>query len=436
MTLIRSRISAKANRARVALQLKRAVAPLGVYLVGLLLAAASFAYIAFQLPGGAGLAASRTVSFAVPDATGIVSKRAEVRFRGIPVGVVTKTVLKNGSAVLTADMNPEYGKIYRDAHIAVRPNTPLQDMYIDILERGTPVAGRVTATVPLAASRVDSSVNVSDVLNVFDADTRTRLSTTLAEFGRGIDDRGLALREIFRTVAPFLTLSKRLASQVAERELRVRRLAHNSAVLTEELGRRETEIRRLLGDGSSVLQTLRASSTQLDQTLAELPPTMRALDSSFAAVRGVLPDVDNALVKLDPVAKALPGALGSVRDLSDAARPALTALQPSVRALDPLSKALVPFSAQASAAASALRPQIGALNHVTSSVAKCTFPIQRFFQWTQSTFGFGDARGEAPRGDAALGLDVTGVLKDPRISEAPACAGGTQSNGVQKRLEP
>lgn len=436
MTQIRGRISHKTNRARVKLQLRRSMGPVAVYLTGLAVAAAAVVFIGTNLPGGAGLTATRQVAFEVPDATGIVTKRAEVRLKGIPVGTISDVRIDDGTAILTAAIKTKYGKIYRNATTVVRPNTPLQDMYVDILERGTPAAGEATASRPLAETRTQSSVNVSDVLQVFDADTRTQLANTLSQFGEGLDGQGEQLRQTFVSLVPFLQVAGRLSHQIDDRQDKTRRLIHNTTLLTSELGRRNSEIRTLLTDGDAVVKTLQAGSADLDRTIAELPSTLAGLDTSFTALRGVLPDVDNALRMVDPVAKELPNSLSSVRKLSAAARPAVVALRPSVRSLTPLAGELKPAAAELATAARALRPQTGALDHATASVAKCSFTIQRFFQWTQSVFSMGDARGEAPRGDAALGVDTSSFFRDPRVVEADTCVGGRSSHGVQPVIRP
>jgi ABC-type transporter Mla subunit MlaD len=436
MTQVRGRISHRVTRGRVLLQIKRSINPLVIYVAGLGLAAACAVFIGSNLPGGAGLASHRTVSFIVPDATGVVATRAEIRFKGIPVGTVTAVKLDHGEARLTAAIRTEYGKIYRNARAAVRPNTPLQDMYIDVLDRGTPAAGQVTKNAPLAESRIQSSVNISDVLQAFDADTRTELATTIAQFGRGVEGRGDQLRETFASLVPLLQVAGRVSHQIATRADKTRRLIHNATLLTSELGRRNTEIKTLLGDGASVLKTLQSGTADLDRTLVELPPTLSSLDSSFATVRQALPDVDTALRRLDPVAVTLPAALASVRSVSAEARPAVRALRPAVRSLSPLSAAVLPLSRSTSTAVASLLPQAGAVDHVTRSLASCGVTLQRFFQWTQSVFALGDAHGEGPRGDAALGVDSTSFFRDPRVIEAPTCAGGKAHNGVQPVVRP
>ena len=69
------------TRAHVELQVRRAMAPLALYLAGLVVAGACAVYIAVHLPGKGGLSSSRTYAFVVRDATGALGRRAAAKVR-------------------------------------------------------------------------------------------------------------------------------------------------------------------------------------------------------------------------------------------------------------------------------------------------------------------------------------------------------------------
>jgi phospholipid/cholesterol/gamma-HCH transport system substrate-binding protein len=431
MTAIRDHISHRPNRARVALEVKRSLRSLAAVVVGLALALAGLAYIASRIPGHGGLTKSEPVQYTVADATGVVAGRDEVRVSGIPAGTITQVKLQGGHAILTAAIDRKYAPIYRDARAQLRPNTPLQDMYLDIVDRGTPAGGRAPAGRPLPEPQTSSSVSIADVLQMFNADTRARLRTTLAEFGAGVDGEGAAVRNAFVSLTPLLDAARRLTVQVSRRTALTRRLTANTATLTEELGRRQVQLRRLVSDAGTTLAAVQDGRHGLDATLRELPPTLTTLADATSALGVALPDVDTAVRRLQPVADRLPGSLASLRRLSDTARPALDALRPAVEDVSPLISELRPASANLARAVHELQPQAGAIDHVTTTLGRCTFVLQRFFQWTQSVFATGDARGVAPRGDAAVSLDSTGLPLDAATRKYPSnCGGGTTLGGA------
>jgi virulence factor Mce-like protein len=427
---IRERLTDGLSRERVAIELKRSIAPAIVTLVGGLLGLAAFGFIVAKTSGSS-FHEQTTLRFAVSDATAVVpAGRDEVRFHGIPAGTITKVQLEEHQPVLTVKLRASMGPIYRNARAQLRPNTALQDMYLDIVDRGTPSAGRAQAGDPLPASRTATSVNVAEVLQTFDPDTRAHLSTVLRDLGQGLGGRGDELRQAFVEVTPFLRVAGGLSRQLATRSASTRRLVTNTASLTAALGRRDKQLRRLVDEGGATLDTLAAGSPDLNATLLRLPPTLQRLDSSFTAVRGVLGDVDHAVDALRPVAGELPGALPAVRRLADHAGPAVRALQRPVQQLQPLARDLQPLAQDLSTGLAALQPQVGDLDHVTRSVAGCKVPLQRFFQWTPSVFKMGDAKGVGPRADVTLAVESAGIARDPRLFAGKSCAPGKQLGGV------
>lgn len=426
---VREHISHKTSRSRLELQARRSGRPLFVYMIAVALMIASLGIIGSNLRGG-GLGAVRTVQFEVGDASGIVAGRAEVRFKGIPAGTLSKVEFRSGRALVTAKIDDRWGEIYRDVRAKVRPGTPLQDMYLDIVDRGTPAAGPATRGGPVPMDRTASSVNIASVLQVFDADTRVRLRTLLNQFGNGLEDRGASLRTAFIELVPLLQVARRAADQVAVRERRTRRVLHNFAALTGELGLRERMLRTLVRDGGTTMATLERSAPDIDATIAQLAPALSSVDTTFDTVRDMLPHIDRAVRDLVPVVDVLPSSLSAVRDLSGEARPALRALKPSVDDLSPLARDLQPLATRLSTAVDALGPQAGAFDHVTVSLSKCGFTLQRFFHWTQSVFALGDDRGEAPRGDAAVGFDTPGIGPAARTKQVANCAGAKPLGGA------
>jgi ABC-type transporter Mla subunit MlaD len=422
MSDIRDHVGAGNVRARILRQLKRSLTPSLVTLAAIAGTLACGAFLILRIDRTA-LVSSQQLAFAVGDAAGVVPKVDEIRFRGIPAGKIDKVELRGTQPVISVSLEKRYGPIYRDAKATLRPNTPLQDMYLNIVDRGTPAAGRATAGVPVAASQTDSSVSISSVLDVFQGDERARLAHLLDDFGNGLSDRGAQLRTAFADVVPFVTVAGRLTQQLNANAPLTKRLVHNVGVLTTTLGDRETALRRLVNQGAATLSTLQDGSGDLDRTLAELPPTLTAADRSFTAVRGVVGDVNGALTALRPVSARLPSALTSVRQLADAATPAVTRLRTPVHRLVPLASALRPASASLSESVSRLLPQVPALKRTVDAAAGCLPSLNGFFKWDASMAKFGDALGPAPRGNVVAGAQSLGVA-NPFEALEPSCAPG------------
>lgn len=420
---VRDYIGKRDNRARLALEAKRGARPLVTVIVGAIIGLVIAVYIASNVSRTL-FSSTREMSFVVDDATGVVKGANEVRVKGIPAGTITKVQLRGERAVITAKVRKEYGQIYRDARAQLRPNTALQDMYLDIVDRGTPSAGKLAGTEPLAATQTETPVSVNEVLGAFKAPLRASLSTLLDQLGNGLDDRGARLRTAFAEFIPFVEDAGRISAQLARRKPMVKRLVHNTALLTETLGDRQKQLDTLLSSGSRTLTTLKDSSGDLGATLDALPPTLRSVDSSFTAVRGVLGDVDTAVTSLRPVAKQLPGALDDLEGVADSADPAVRRLRTPVRKLGPLVPALRPLSHDLAGTVDSLVPQVPALDKVTSDLVSCERGVVGFFQWNMSLGKYGDSRGPYPRGNLVAGAQSSSVLNDPSEFFGASCAPG------------
>lgn len=423
----RQHLSHHVSRDRLVLEARRSVRPLGVILVGVAIALLVGSWVVTNVSRTA-LSSTRELKFAVGDATSVAAGRHEVRFKGIPAGSITDVDVEGDEAVVSVKVQKKWGPIYQDARASIRPVTPLEDMYLDITDRGTPAAGEANADAPIERSQTTTSVDIADVLNVFGADVRGRLRSMLNNFGNGLEDGGRNLQASFAVTAPLVETAGQVSRELAVRARSTRRLVHNTAVLTRELGSRDRQLRRLVIAGGDTFEALQEGRGDLDATLRALPPTLVSLDSSLEAVDGVLPDVNLAATKLEKTARELPDALEGIRELSSNAVPALRALRPAVRRLRPLSAALVPSSVRLARAMETLRPQVPVLNNVIKDLAACEKGVSDFFQLDPAFATLSDARGPIMRADLTQGSGMAG-LSDPRYYYSQSCVGGTTLGG-------
>jgi ABC-type transporter Mla subunit MlaD len=428
MRNISEHLTNRVSRARVAQELKRGWRPSVIVVAAGILASAAAVYIVTNVSKTA-FTASDTVRFAVSDATGVVAGEDQARVQGIPVGSIANVTLVRGQAVLTVTIEGKYGPIYRNARAELRPNTPLQDMYLDIVDRGTPSAGAATPASVIPASQTDASVNISNVLDVFKAPERAGIESTLTNLGHGLADRGAALRTAFVDLVPFLQVVGRISDGLSARSDLTAELVHNARLIMAELARRNGQLRTVVTAGAGVVSTVQRQAGGLNATLVQLPPTLTQLQSTLASVERIIPNLNNALVNLAPVARELPHSLDALRRLAAAANPALQALEPPVHQLVPLANGLLPLATRLDTAVTALQPQAGAVNHATIALADCPKGVQGFFQWDASMTKFGDVRGPAPRGNLVIGLSSNSVVQSPFEYAPTSCAAGVVVGG-------
>ncbi|WP_205697393.1 MlaD family protein [Conexibacter sp. SYSU D00693] len=411
-------------RGRLALELRRARGPFAVLAVLAVCAVAMTAALVSQQTFQRPWDDYAQVRVAFDDAKGVVAGQQAVRVAGVEVGLVKAAELEGGRAVLDLAIEERYAPVFRNATFRLRPKTPLQDMYVE-MSRGTPDAGVLDASRVVPAAQSVTPVDVSRVLQSFDADARTRLRSLLTQFGAAADDGGAALRRGFTQLGPFLTAATDVADALAVRKARLRRLVSSSGDLMRALATRDDRLRRLVTDGNRALGALAAHDRELSATLGQLPGTVAELRTALARLGTAQDDLEPALTALRPAARRLGDALDGVRSLSGDLRPAAERLRPAVQELARLSSVLPRTGERLDRATSALRPQVADVDLATRQLAACETPFARFMSWTLSVIKFRDGYSSYPRGSVSLGLDsvkgngtgVTGLTKSPNCDD-------------------
>jgi virulence factor Mce-like protein len=430
MTPIPDHISTGLTRERLALEVRRARGPFAIWLTLLVAAIAAGGLILYHLDLPWPWQSDYSFTVAASDTSGVVSGD-EVRIAGVDVGRVTGVSLQHGQPVIAATMGPQYGPIYRDARLALRPNTPLQDMYLDIENRGNRRAGALRDGIPLPVAQTQAAVQIGSVVDIFDAAVRPRVGAAIDALGDALGSQGANFRRGLTALAPFLQAARQLTSVLATRRVETAQLVHNLGLMTDELAGRDTQVRSLVSGGSVTLQRVASVESSLSALIKQLPPTLSVLPGSFSAVRTAAAQLQPALSALLPTARALGPALASLRQLSPVADSALTALDRPLPGLTALLRTATPLSGRLARAFAELTPQAPRVNHITAAVIPCELAVDRFFNWTQSTTKYYDANGTIPRAAAVVGVGSVGNTPPEKyLTAGPSCAAGAPAGGA------
>jgi len=316
------------TRARLRLEARRSVTPLLMWcaLVGIGLYAGFFLFSQLGIP----LPWQHQYGFrvAIDDAKGVVPGSDQVRIAGVVVGKITAVNLEGSDPVrpvLTVEIGKQYAPIYKNARAELRPNTPLDDMYLDIVSRGTRSAGAVGEGGELAADRTQTPVEIGQILDVFNASVRPRVEAAIDQSGIGLGDHGAQFRQALVELAPFLRSARRLSSEIATRQSETKMLVLNLNLMSAELAKRSDQLNGLVVDAGSTFSAVGNAAGPLAQTISELPSTLEQLVPAFTEVRSAASQLDPALQALLPTARALPSGLRAAMQLADASEPSATA---------------------------------------------------------------------------------------------------------------
>lgn len=419
---------------RLLLEIRRSLRPFISFLVLAVLGVAAFAGIFRNLTFERPWQDYREVRAEFDDVKGVFPGGHQVRINGVKVGVVSKADLVDGNrAVLTLKLEEKWGPIYKNAKMRIRPVTPLQDLYVNINDRGDKSAGEAKERDIIAAQQTVTPVDISRVLNTFNADTRERMTMLLSELGTGLQDGGEKLRATFAATAPFLKVAQRTTAVLARRDRNVRRLVHNFGQLSDALAKRDKELNAFVTEGNQTLGELAENDRRFAATFTSIAQLMPVMRSSFASLRGLSGELDPALVSLKPVADELEKGLVGLQQFGRDATPALKKLSPAFTDLRTMSRQLSPTSRSLATAFQRFQGQAPSYDRLTSQTVTCLDSMDRFFGNTMSVLKFEDGHGAYPRAETTVDTDSgsTGAGLNSRPNKKCTDAlGGVTTNSI------
>ena len=425
-----------AGRDRLKLELKRSAAPFFLFVLLCVAGLLTAADIINSLAGNKPWKSYTSYRAAFTDVKNVIPGDVPLKIAGVTVGSIASSQLVGGQPVLTLSLESQYAPLYHDARVRIRPVTPLEDMYVDIISRGHKSAGVLGSNQILPVTNTVSPVEIGSVLDVLDVNTRQRMAVLLDELGRGLTDGGANLRAGFQAISPFLLVASQMSSALARRRVELARLVHNFGGITQELALRDTQLTSFVRSTSSTLGALAQNSGAFAATINELPGTLTSMSSAFTRVRAAETQLDPALRSLGPVAAALPSGLDALSRFSVDATPALIALRPAVRELRPLAQVLLPTSKALSGAFTQLQPEAPQIDRMTALAAspQCLTYIGQFLNRVISLtkFGAGINNIANARADVSIGFDTAGdVAANPTWKITPPCYKATATGAAK-----
>jgi phospholipid/cholesterol/gamma-HCH transport system substrate-binding protein len=286
-----------------------------------------------------------------------------VRVSGVRVGDIGEVELVDGKAVVEMVIDPEYeGMIRQDASALLRPKTGLKDMFID-LEPGSdaaPAAGE-GYTVPIEATSPD--VNPDEILSELDADTRDYLTLLIGDAGRGLEGRGLDLREILRRFEPTHRDLARVNMAVAKRRKNLSHLIRSLNTLNAELASRDDDLAGLVDSSAAVMRQFAGEQANVSAAVGELPAALKTTTGTMNSLQRFGTLLGPTAERLRPAARALDPANEALRPLAREAAPLLRDdIRPFVREARPVVRDLKPAAKNLAKATPALTRSFEHLN--------------------------------------------------------------------------
>ena len=237
----------------------------------------------------------------------------EVRIADVRSGFVSEIKLVDGKPVVRMELDGGR-EVYADATATIDARSALGQKYVS-LDPGTAKAGDLEDAISL--EQTDEPVELDDVLNTLDPQTRASTQTTLREVGGGLTGRGAdlkaGLREVDGMLVDLAAVSEALAADDGSNLEGTLRAA---SLLSSSLAGQRKELEDLTADLATTLDAIGVDNRDpLAQALTKAPATLRDLRSALATLDSPLQNTTKAVTALRPGADALSAALPDTRGL-------------------------------------------------------------------------------------------------------------------------
>jgi phospholipid/cholesterol/gamma-HCH transport system substrate-binding protein len=338
-------------------------------------------------------------------------KGSFVRIGGVNVGrVVNIETLRKGDSGAVATLRiDEVGRpIHKDATVKIRPNIFLEgNTFID-LRPGSPSAPTVDDGDTIRMAQTSTSVQIDQIFTALQADTRRNLQVLLQELGTGLSDAG---GQGFNRSIDYWEDAFRGSAVVNDATLGIRQ--HD---LSEYIGRAGTvagaldrdpdALKNLVTDFNTTAAAFAREQANLEQTVAELPRTLRAAQPALRALNESFPPLRRLIVDFRPAVRssgpALDASLPFVHEARGLVGP--SELKGLVGDLRPLVPDLARLNANLPPLYEKVRSASSCQNEVVLPWSSSTLPDPNFPAtgkvYQEGVAGFPGLAGESRSGDA------------------------------------
>jgi ABC-type transporter Mla subunit MlaD len=342
------------------------------FALGLLVCAVGgvMAYIAWVSARGVPFQDTYKVNAIVPSDSPIVKEGNAVRIAGRLAGFVRGVEPHEGDVKVRMELRPQFAPIGRDAHTYVRVKSITYLTYVEIRPGDVDHPMQEGGTIPVSRSR--SGVDLLEVVQLFDRQSRRALSATATNLGLGVAGRGDELNGALGDLSPVARDATAQLRAITRRKGAIRDIVSGTAGTVRGLtGRRPDDVSALIGSSSSVLGAIGRRDRELGASLdllrpfedeflntapladplledsaglsEELAPAFSELDDAMPAVNRLLRLGDEIRSQTRALTRFLNPVLRMVAPVLRRIRPAIASLDPFIAALKPIVRIVTPY---------------------------------------------------------------------------------------------
>ena len=344
---------------------------------------------------------------AMPEAA-TLAVEADVRMAGVNVGKVKSKELDKDAArtIVEIELKPQYAPIPKNSRVIQRQKTLLGETYVE-LSAGDKRGGDLDDGETLPNVQVEDIVQLDEIFNAFDQETRDAFKEWVAELSKAIDrQRGEDLNSAFGNLEGFAVDGAKLLETLDEQEIALRRVVKNTGVVFGALNERQGQLRDLIVNSNNTFEATASRDAALAETFAIFPTFLDESKATLARLedfsrnahplindlKGPADDLGPTLRDLGDLAPDLEKLFRDLDPLINASEDGLPALQRTVDQLEPFFESAHLFFPE-------FNPILSFLNYHQATVAgflsNGSYDLSTFFDGRRGQMQIGEI---GPRG--------------------------------------
>src|SRR5437588_7115424 len=237
-----------------------------------------------------------------------IKGKSPVRIAGVNVGKVTSIKRQGNVALVSMELEGRGLPIHSDATAKIRPRIFLEGNWFVDLQPGSPSAPTLSSGATLPITQTADPVQLDQVLDALNTDTRANLQNFLIGYGDGLtrkpnaeenaeqdpEVRGInaaqAFNKAYHRGPPSLRGSAVLNQAITGTEQHdLSKLVASIGKVTAALNVHEQQLGELIVNFNTFFAEFAAQSTPLRTTVAELPSSLLAIDRGLASLDASFP---------------------------------------------------------------------------------------------------------------------------------------------------
>jgi phospholipid/cholesterol/gamma-HCH transport system substrate-binding protein len=266
-----------------------------------------------------------------PQANTLVAQ-ADVRISGINVGKIASVSLgPNNTTKAVIEIKDQFAPIPRDTRAILRLKSLLGETYVE-LTPGNRSAGMLSDGADLAPGAVAANVQIDEILQTFDPQTRLAWRTWMQAQAAAVAGRGEDINAFFGTLPDFIDSGQRLLATLDQQPAQVRALIANTGGFFSAISARRGELSGLVRSADRFFQTTAQHNQQLADFFRALPAFETQSRLALPALTAFAQRSDPVVRQLQPIATLLASTFGATNQIAPQFRGLFERIGPTVSA--------------------------------------------------------------------------------------------------------